>query len=110
MRVLSSEACGLIVKVRRGLYSPIHPGKEPIKGRYWAHQSSTPQQELDKAAHKPQAPGRKSVLVYPEGVVREERWLSKDDFVRRESKRQRDAYFAAGLIAYEDDWDDDEKT
>lgn len=80
-----------VIKVGRGLYSPIQQKNKSShsRHRYLARLVPSTQQEPEKVVHKPMPPGTKRVVVFPEGVVLVERWFSHDDYKRTETRRQR---------------------
>ena len=86
-----------LMKLVRGLYTPIRQKNEDIFDRYWRHRPPTdwvpsPQEELNQVAHGPKQPGSRRALVFPEGVVMVERWLTLAEYARLESRRQRLMY------------------
>jgi len=92
-----------VMRVGRGLYTPIHQKSGGGFDRYWQHRpppgwAPSPQEELDKVALEPKPPGTRRTLVFPEGVVLTERWESVADFTRSESRRQRFKYFGENWI------------
>lgn len=92
-----------VLKLRRGLYAPIRQQSGQIFDRYRrdrppAWWEPSPRERLDKAARQPRPPNEKEVLIFPEGVVLIERWLSVAEYLRLESSRQRKSYFKRGLI------------
>ena len=109
LRVLAKQ--GKVMKLGRGLYTPMRQKTEPIFDRYWRHRpplgwKPSPKEKLDKAARQPQPPGKREVLIFPEGVVLIERWLSVADYSRIESKRQQRGGYAGRIpSADEDDCD-----
>lgn len=87
-----------VMRVGRGLYSPIHRKGGDNFDRYWRHRvppgwTPSPQNELDEVAQEAKPPGTRRTLVFPEGVVLIERWQSVSDYSRSESRRQRLEYF-----------------
>ena len=92
-----------VMKVGRGLYSPIRQKGGWIFDWHWQHRSPpgwapSPQEELNQVALETQPPGTRRTLIFPEGVVLTERWQSVADFSRSESRRQRLKYFGEDWI------------
>lgn len=107
LRVLVKQ--GKVLKLRRGLYAPIYQRGGQILDRYrrdrpppWL-QVASPSEVLEMAGRIPRPPKEKEVLIFPEGVVLIERWLSVAEYLRLESSRQRKSYFRKGLIPDLDD-------
>ncbi len=107
LRVLVKQ--GKVLKLRRGLYAPIYQRSGQILDRYrhdrpppwW--RAASPSEALEMAGRIPRPPNEKKVLIFPEGVVLIERWLSTAEYLRLESSRQRKSYFRRGLIPDLDD-------
>lgn len=86
-----------VMKVARGLYTPIHQKERATFDLHWRQRPPpgsmpSPQKELIKAAREVKPPGTRRVLIFPEGVVLIERWLTLADYTRIEARRQRLEY------------------
>lgn len=108
LRVLVKS--GHVMKVRRGMYTPIRQQSEGAD-RYWQHRpppywKPSPKEKLDKAARQVQPPGKREVLHFPEGVVLINRWFSLEDYLRYESARQLRVYTGMGWILPVDEGDE----
>lgn len=82
-----------VMKLGRGLYTPIRQKDGEIFDGYWPRRPPagwlpSPQKELEKAGLEPKPPGTRRVLHFPEGVVLDEQWISVADYIRIESRRQ----------------------
>jgi hypothetical protein len=80
-----------VLKVGRGLYSPIQQKDKSSHSpnRYLAGLVPSAQPAPEKVAQQPMSPGTKRVVVFPEGVVLVERWFSLDEYQRAEARRRR---------------------
>lgn len=98
-----------VLKLGRGLYTPIHQRGGEIFDRYWQQRpppgwTPSSKEVLGKVGIEPQPPGTRRTTLFPECVVLTERWLSVADFRRSELRQQR----LKGLGEYaSDDLDDD---
>ena len=98
-----------VLKLGRGLYTPIYQRGGEIFDRYWQQRpppgwTPSSKEVLGKVGIEPQPPGTRRTTLFPECVVLTERWLSVADFRRSELRQQR----LKGLGEYaSDDLDDD---